>query len=94
MKESNFLAKHQKEGHEDVKYPCKYCSYKATAKGSLKNTRRQCMNESNSLANIAALKQLKREVFKNTRWQSMNESNSLENISALKKTQSYIQTTP
>ena len=47
------LAKHWKDSYEGVKYPCKHCTYKVS-----KNTKSQCMNESSTNTNIAAMKQL------------------------------------
>ena len=41
------------------------------------------MKELNSLANIAAMKQLKRELLKSTKSQFMKDSNSLANFAAV-----------
>ena len=43
------------------------------------------MKESNTLANIAAMKQLQRDILHNTRGQYMKVSNTLANIAAMKQ---------
>ena len=49
------------------------------------NIKGQCMKVSNTLANIAAMKQLYREILKDTRRQCMKESNTLAKFVAIKQ---------
>ena len=55
------LKEHQNSVHDEVKYSCKVCSYLVTTNES-QNTKGMCMMESNTHANIAAIKQPKREI--------------------------------
>ena len=48
------------------------------------------MKESNTLANIAAMKQLNSQILKDTRRQCTRESNTLANIAAIKQLQRII----
>ena len=45
------------------------------------NTKSQCIKESSTLGNIAAMKQLQREILKNTKSQYIKESSTLAKIS-------------
>ena len=76
--------------HEEVKYPCKHCSYEATTKGYLQNTKCQFMNESNTLTNVAAMKQHKSAILRNTKRQRMKKSNFPANIAAMKQLQTEV----
>ena len=60
------LARYQKAVHEGVKHPCGQCGRQYTERELLLNTKRQYMKESNTLANIAAINLLQREVLLNT----------------------------
>ena len=61
------------------KYPRKYCSYKATQRKVSKSTKKQCTKDSNTLAHIAAMKQLQRDHLLNTKGQCTKDLNALAN---------------